>query len=305
MPRGYDKPLYILPFDHRHSYGSEVFGYHEPLTAEQTADIAASKQVIYEGFLQAVQQGVPRDRAGILVDEEFGASILRDAKSRGTIFAMSTEKSGQHEFDFEYGEDFGKHIEEFGPTFAKTLVRSNPEGDAAMNDRQTKRLKRLSDYLAGTPSRLMFELLVPPEDRQLRSVAGDKGRYDRELRPKLVVQAIRNFQDAGIEADVWKIEGLDSADDCRRVVETVQRDGREKVGCIVLGRGENEAKVLEWIRVAAAVPGFIGFAVGRSSFLAEIVGMRNGSVTRDQAVARIAAHYLEWTREFEKVASQR
>lgn len=305
MPRGYDKPLYILPFDHRHSYGSEVFGYHEPMTPEQTADIAASKQVIYDGFLQAVQQGVPRDRAGILVDEEFGASILRDAKSRGTIFAMSTEKSGQHEFDFEYGKDFGKHIEEFGPTFAKTLVRCNPEGDAAMNARQTGRLKELSDYLADSPSRFMFELLVPPEEAQLQAVGGDKGRYDRELRPHLVVKAIREFQDAGVEADVWKIEGLDSADDCRRVVETVRRGGRDKVGCIVLGRGENEAKVLEWLRVAAAVPGFIGFAVGRSSFLAEIVGMRQGSVTREQAVARIAAHYLEWTREFEKAASGR
>jgi len=305
MPRGYDQPLYILPFDHRHSYGSEVFGYHEPLTAEQTADIAASKQVIYEGFLSALEQGVPKDRAGILVDEEFGAAILRDAAERKTIIALSTEKSGQHEFDFEYGEDFARHIQSFSPTFAKTLVRCNPEGDAAMNRRQSERLKRLSDYLATSPSRLMFELLVPPEDAQLKSVGGDKKRYDLELRPKLVFQAIREFQDAGIEADVWKIEGLDSADDCRKVVETVRRDGRDKVGCIVLGRGEDEAKVLEWLRIAAGVPGFIGFAVGRSSFLAEIVGMRAGDVTREQAVSQIAAHYLEWTREFEKVASQR
>ena len=57
------------------------------------------------------------------------------------------EKSGQDEFDFDYGDNFAQHIEEFDPNLVKVLVRYNPEADAAMNKRQLQRLKKLSDYL--------------------------------------------------------------------------------------------------------------------------------------------------------------
>jgi myo-inositol catabolism protein IolC len=299
MKLGFDKPLYVLPFDHRHSYGAEVFGFHEPMSPEQIAVVAASKQVIYDGFKLALAAGVPKDRAGILVDEEFGAAILRDSVAHGYITAMPTEKSGQHEFDFQYGEDFAKHIEEFNPTFVKVLVRFNSESDQASNDRQLKRLKRLSDYCHANGRLYMFELLVAAEPAQLAQVGGDHKRYDLELRPGLMIRAIRDIQDAGIEPDVWKIEGLDRREDCQRIVEVVRRDGRDHVGSIVLGRGENEQKVIEWLRTAASVPGFIGFAVGRSTFLEPIVALRAKTVSSETAASQIAARFQEWVKIFE------
>jgi 5-dehydro-2-deoxygluconokinase len=164
---GYNHPLYILPFDHRGSFETKLFGWHGELSAEQTAEIAATKQIIYEGFKAAIAAGVPKDKAGILVDEQFGAAILRDAAAHGFLTACPAEKSGQDEFDFEYGEDFAAHIEAFQPNFCKVLVRYNPEGDAALNERQAARLKRLSDYLRHhSQSRFMFELLVPPRSRR-------------------------------------------------------------------------------------------------------------------------------------------
>ena len=129
MAIGYDKPLYVLPFDHRATFSKTMFGWKGPLDAEQTAQIAAVKEVIYDAFKAAVAGGVPKERAGILVDEQFGAAILRDASKQGYITACPAEKSGQDEFDFEYGPDFARHIEEFDPTFCKVLVRYNPEGD--------------------------------------------------------------------------------------------------------------------------------------------------------------------------------
>ncbi len=188
MALGYEHPLYILPFDHRHSYGEEVFGFHEPLSPEQTAVVAASKQVIYEGYIAAVAAGVQPELSGILVDEEFGAEILRDARRRGFQFALPTEKSGQHEFDFQYGDQFARHIEAFDPKFTKVLVRYNPEGDAVGNQRQAARLKRISDYLSTHNRLFMFELLVPAEPAQLAQVGGDKKAYDLKLRPDLMVR---------------------------------------------------------------------------------------------------------------------
>jgi myo-inositol catabolism protein IolC len=252
---GFDKPLYILPFDHRGSFETKMFGWHGDLTPEQTAEISAAKRVIYDGFKAAVAAGVPKERAGILVDEQFGAAILRDAAAEDYVTACPAEKSGQDEFDFEYGEDFAKHIEAFHSTFCKVLVRYNPEGDPGLNSRQSARLKRLSDYLrAKSRSRFMFELLAPAEKAQLERLKGDKKAYDLELRPRLMVQAIQQLQDAQVEPDVWKIEGLDRREDCQNVVRAARRNGRDKVSCIVLGRGEDDSKVHDWLTIASTVP---------------------------------------------------
>jgi 5-dehydro-2-deoxygluconokinase len=277
-----------------------MFGWSGALSAEQTAKIADMKRVIYDGFTSAVAGGVPEGNAGILVDEQFGAGILRDASSHGYVTACPAEKSGQDEFDFEYGEDFARHIEAFRPTFCKVLVRYNPEGEAEMNRRQSDRLKRLSGYLhADGRSRFMFELLVPATKAQLERFGGNKKDYDRELRPELMVQAITALQAAGVEPDVWKIEGLDRAEDCKRVVAAVHRGGRDHVGCIVLGRGEDDTKVRQWLKTAAAVPGFIGFAVGRTSFWEPLAEWKDGRIAREAAVSEIGRRYREWVDIFE------
>lgn len=300
-PRGYSKPLYILPFDHRGSFETKMFGWHEPLTAEQTAEIAAAKYLIYEGFLEAIAGGVEKEKAGILVDEQFGARILREAAEAGFTFACPAEKSGQEEFGFQYGDDFAAHIEAFNPTFCKVLVRYNAEGDAAMNREQAARLKRLSDYLQGAGKSLfMFELLVPAEKAQLEKLGGDKKAYDLQLRPGLMVRAIQELQDAGVEPDLWKIEGLDRAEDCAKMVAAAKRGGRDNVNCIVLGRGEDDAKVHEWLSTAAGVPGFIGFAVGRTDFWDPLVNFRAGKETSAQAVSQMARRYREFVDTFVK-----
>jgi 5-dehydro-2-deoxygluconokinase len=302
-PRGYDRPLYILPFDHRGSFETKMFGWHEPLSAEQTAQIAAAKQVIYDGFKAAIAGGVPKEDAAILVDEQFGEAILRDAKAQGYHTACPAEKSGQEEFDFEYGADFVAHIEAFQPTFCKVLVRYNPEGDRSLNRLQADRLHKLSSYLQTTARSLfMFELLVPPEKAQLDKMNGDKKRYDLEVRPGLMVQTIRELQDAKVEPDIWKIEGLDRHEDCEKVVAAARRDGREKVGCIILGRGEDEQQVRKWLTVAASVEGFIGFAVGRTDFWDPLVAWRSGKATREAAVAEIARHYREFVDIFQSAS---
>jgi 5-dehydro-2-deoxygluconokinase len=297
---GFDQPLYILPFDHRGSFQTKMFGWKGALTAEQTAEIAAAKQVIYDGFKAAVQDGVPEEKAGILTDEQFGSAILRDAAAHHYTTACCVEKSGQDEFDFEYGADFARHVEGFRPTFSKVLVRYNAEGDPALNARQAGRLRRLSDYLHnGSASLFMFELLVPAEKSQLDRFNGDKKAYDVQLRPQLMVQGIEELQDAGVEPDVWKIEGLDRREDCEKVVAAVRRGGRDRVGCIILGRGEDERKVHEWLTTAATVPGFIGFAVGRTSFWDPLVRWRAGTMTRAQAVNDILRRYREFVDTFE------
>jgi myo-inositol catabolism protein IolC len=297
---GFDRPLYLLPFDHRGSFQTEMFGWRGRLSPAQTAEIAATKQVIYEGFKTALAAGAPQSKAGILVDEQFGSAILRDAATRGYMTAVPAEKSGQKEFEFEYDDDFAKHIEAFRPTFCKVLVRYNVEGDTALNRRQLQKLRQLSDYLhSSSKSLFMVELLVPPEKAQLDRVGGDKEIYDFQIRPSLMTRAIQQFQEAQVEPDVWKVEGLDRREDCVAVVEAARRGGRERVGCIVLGRKENYKRVREWVATAAGIPGFIGFALGRTTFWEAIVKWRAKTITRDAAVTIIANRYRDFVDIFE------
>ena len=300
MIKGYTRPLYLLPFDHRASYISGLFGWKEPLNVEQMVAVANSKHIIYEGFQRAIADQVPRDRVGILVDEEFGAAILRDAASKGYITVVSVEKSGQEELEFAYGEDFAQHIEAFHPTFAKVLVRYNPQGDAALNQRQVGRLKRLSDSLHQAQTLFMFELLVPALPLQLEQVEGDTNVYDLQVRPGLMLQTIQALQDAGVEPDVWKIEGLDRREECIKVVEMARRGGRNTVGLIVLGRGAERDRVVRWLKTAASVPGFIGFAVGRTSFWQPLVDFEAKRISQEEAATHIAHNFEAWIRIFEE-----
>jgi myo-inositol catabolism protein IolC len=300
MTLGYNKPLYILPFDHRGSFQTGMFGWKGALSPEQTAQIATAKQVIYDGLKVAIAAGVAKEHAGILVDEQFGAAILQDAAKNGYITAAPAEKSGQDEFDFEYGDNFAQHIEAFNLTFCKVLVRYNTEADKSMNERQADRLRRLSDYLHRTDRKYMFELLVPATSDQLQQVGGDRQRYDLERRPALMVSAIKDLQEKGVEPDIWKIEGLDRREDCVQVAQTARRDGRGEVGCIVLGRGEDEAHVHIWLTTAAGVPGFIGFAVGRTTFWDPLVAWHEQKSSREAAVAEIARRYGQWVDIFAK-----
>ncbi len=291
MSLGYTGKLFILAFDHRGSFQKKMFGIEGDPDAEETSRIIDAKSAIFDGFTRAISEGAPQSAAGVLVDEQFGADVARKARANGLILAMPVEKSGQNEFDFDYGDDFGAHIEEFDPTFSKVLVRYNPDGDAAMNQRQTERLKRLSDWLHDHDRKFLFELLVPAETEQLEAVGGGSERYDVEVRPGLMLRTLAALQEAGVEPDIWKIEGIDRKEDCERIAAQATSGGRDEVGCVVLGRGANAEKVEHWLRQGADVPGYIGFAIGRTIWWDALAAYLDGSLAREDAAEKISHTY--------------
>ena len=300
MALGYDGKLYILAFDHRGSFQKKMFGIQGDPTAEETERIADAKHLIFEGMLEAVHQGAEAGATGVLVDEQFGSNIPEQTREHGLSLSMPVEKSGQDEFDFQYGDDFPAHIERFNPDFSKVLVRYNPDGDAAMNSEQLVRLKRLADWLHDNDRKFLFELLVPATDEQLASVDGDTDRYDAELRPELMRRAIEGAQNAGVEVDVWKIEGVDEQSDAAMLAEQARSGpGREGVTCVLLGRGASTEKVEQWLQQAAPVEGFIGFAIGRSIWWDALKSYLGDDLDREAAAKRIAENYLHFVKVYE------
>jgi myo-inositol catabolism protein IolC len=293
MTLGYDKRLYLMAFDHRGSFEKDLFGASEPVPPDVRDGIMKVKEIIFDAFVRALAEGAPRHDCGVLVDEEFGSDVARKARAERVPLAMPVEKSGQEEFQFQYGDDFGAHIEAFGPTFSKVLVRYNPDGDADLNRRQTERLAVLSQWLRNRDPKFLFELLVPATKEQLDRFGGDQRAYDRELRPDLVVATIAALQAGGVEPDIWKIEGLDTAAACEAVVAQAQVDGRDHVKCIVLGRGADEAQVIEWVKIGAKVDGFDGFAVGRTLWEEALKKNLAGQLSHYEAVEEISSRYWD------------
>jgi myo-inositol catabolism protein IolC len=294
---GYDECLYILAFDHRGSFEKMV---------GDVGRVPGAKTLIWEGFQRAVEQGAPKQFAGVLVDGQYGPEVAREAKAGGYKLAMPVEKSGQNEFDFEYGDRFGEKIEEFDPDFSKVLVRYNPEGDQAMNERQIEKLRRLSEWLHEHHRKYLFELLVPAEDAQLARVDGDTDRYDRELRPELMMETILQLQNGGVEADIWKIEGIEDREACNEIAQLARREGREKVSCVVLGRGASDERFDEWLRAASGLDGYVGFAIGRSIFGESVKAYAADpdGFDRDSAVEKIAANYRRFIDVYEGAAAR-
>jgi myo-inositol catabolism protein IolC len=293
MTLGYAKPLYLMAFDHRGSFEHDLFGASEPVSAQVRDGIIGVKEIIFDAHAQALAAGAPRQACGVLVDEEFGAGVARRAKAADVPLAMPVERSGQEEFEFQYGDDFAAHIESFDPAFAKVLVRYNPDGDPDMNRRQTERLARLSHWLRDSERKFLFELLVPATTTQLDKFDGNQREYDRRLRPDLVVATIAALQAGGVEPDIWKIEGLDSRAACEQVVTQARSEGRDGVQCIVLGRGADEPQVIEWVRIGAAVDGFDGFAVGRTLWEDALKNFLADKASRAQTTDEIARRYRD------------
>ncbi|MFT4284406.1 MAG: DUF2090 domain-containing protein [Protaetiibacter sp.] len=293
------EPLYMLAFDHRASL-VKMFGPNGGTQNGRVVDFAELKGIIFDAlFASLAELGLDPSDVGILVDEEFGAAIAARAKEAGIILAMPAEKSLEPIFQLEYGDDFAAHIERFDPDQVKVLLIHNsgyaPEDDAL----QLSRLRALSDWLKPRRQRFMIELLVHPSEEELASVGGDRARFMSELMPGLMLGAIRRCQDAGIDADVWKVEGLETTAQYAAVAELARSGGRDHVECIILGAGAPDAVVAEWLRAAAPVRAFTGFAIGRSTWQDALAGYMDGSLTREAAVAAIAEQFGRWVRLYE------
>lgn len=279
---GYNKNLYILPFDHRSSFEKNLFGKSE-LNQEEKEYVKKQKQVIFKAFKRAIEQQVPKEESAILVDEQYGEEIISQAKAEGINFLLTTEKSGQEEFSFEY-RDFENHIEKFNPTFVKALVRFHK--DTEINKRQEEKLLRLSNYCKAKNLKFLLELLIPKDE--------DSSSFKFELRPQICKKAIIEFQEAGIEPDVWKLEGTNKIGLYQELVDAAKRDNRENVGVVVLGGGERSEEVDLLIKTAAAVEGIIGFAVGRTIFWQSIEELHRNQISEEDAITNISNNFIHY-----------
>lgn len=297
---GYDKPLYILPFDHRATFATELFNVSSvrDLGPLQRHLIKEFKMLIYKGFKKALENGIPTDFAAVLCDEEFGEEVLIDARQSGFLTILTTEKSGESIFKFQYPDSFEDHIEKIHPNFTKVLIKYNPIDNKENKDSQKKNLKILSDYSHDKSFKFLLEVLVIPTNDQLLSAGGNREEFDNKQRASLTIEVISDLQEFGIEPDVWKLEGFENKEDYRSVIEAIKKNGREKVNLVILGRGAREEKVEEWLKIGSQVPGVIGFAVGRTVFWLAIERFYKQEIGKAEVIETIANNFFHFYKVF-------
>ena len=291
---GYNKNLFILPFDHRSSF-IKLFGItNSQLSQDEKKTITNAKEIIYSAFQKSVSEGISKEQAAILIDEEYGDKIIQDAINQKYNVILTVEKSGQKEFTFEYADEFGKHIDKYKPTFVKALIHYNPNDDPLSKMRQQQKLEILSNYCHQKSYKFLLEILIAPTELQLKDVGGDLQRYDTQIRPNLTAKTIEELQNVHVEPDVWKVEGMESQDSYKIVVLQAQKGGRGNVGIVILGRGENQEKVENWIKIGSKVKGIIGFAVGRTVFWEPLKQFKFGNIDRNAVVEQISSNFLHF-----------
>jgi myo-inositol catabolism protein IolC len=296
-PRGLpeDGVLLILAIDHRASLERDLYGLTAPPTSAQAVRISADKLLVYQALLDAAGQLPASVQPGILVDEQYGASVAElAAQTSGAVsLCMPIEASGQDWFEFAYGQDWQRHAGFFAAGHAKILVRDNPGLDPGRREQQARRLAQVSAWAAAVGRSLIIELLVPATDADKGATAGSQDRYDDELRPRHTVAVMEYLQDRGVDPAIWKVEGLDRHDDAVAVAATAGRGGRQAC-CIVLGRHAPPNTLEHWLQVAAPVPGWAGFAIGRSIWQDPLHAHLHHLCTAGAARRRITAAYLDY-----------
>jgi 5-dehydro-2-deoxygluconokinase len=287
----------MLAFDHRSSFAREVTGEDDPAGA-RAGRVGDAKRLVFDGLVEASRViGGDSTEIGLLIDEHYGAAIPALARGAGITVAVAVERSGQEVFEFEYGNEFEHHIEAVDPDYGKVLVRLNPEGDPGASDLQLGRLLVLSETLSRRGRGFLFELLVPPTTAQLELCGGDRLRYERELRPGLIVGAMAAVQSHGITPSLWKLEGVDDVADATAIVGQARSDGGT-AGCLVLGAGASDERVERWLEVAAATAGYIGFAIGRSIWRDAIRAHLDGELSREAAAGEVRDRFLHFAELF-------
>lgn len=296
-------PLFMLAFDHREVL-RELMGRDNEDPAVQQARFEAGKDLVLEALLHAVEGSVPLPHAGFLVDEEYGAAAARRAKREGVVLAMPVEASRSEILEFQYGMGFPQHVEAFDPDIIKLLVFHNPDDPSRRRQIQTERMREISDWAQDHGYPLMLEILIRPTKEQLQAVNGSMARFWAELHPELLMCSVAQFQDAGIEPRLWKVESLPSTEAYRVIAQQCRAGGRTSVGCLILGNGADIGHVEQWISEASMVDGFVGFAVGRSVWLEPLRGYYAGELTQSETMATIEDSSTRLVRAFNSGTKQ-
>ncbi|MDD5568900.1 MAG: DUF2090 domain-containing protein [Candidatus Pacebacteria bacterium] len=291
------KNLFILPFDHRKSFFKEIMGIKGKPGPKDVKQASELKNIIFSGVELALTDFSSKKDFAVLVDEQLGLDVIKKAKKEKIALCLPVEKSGQQDFDFEFGKKFAEHIKKIRPDYVKVLIRYNPD-NKKINEKQLEKLAELESFRKKSKYPLVLELLVPATRQNLKTCKTENN-YDLKLRPGKTIEAIKEIKEK-ITPDIWKLEGFEKKD-WPSIIKSINKKSR----IIILGRGEEQARVEKWLKNASAFKEIIGFAIGRTIFEEPLQLYVKGDLTKKEAALYIGLKFSYFVDFWNKLKNEK
>lgn len=257
----------VFAFDHRMQLEDVPGATHEKIDAFKTLCLAAALEV---------QDGRPG--YGILCDNRLGRTALHAAAGTGLWLGRPCEWPGSRPLTLEpeLGSDCGGLIEWPRETVVKVLCFCHPDDKPELRAEQEATVKQL--WQASRRNRLEFLLEIIPSK---------VGPIDDDSTATL----IRQFYDAGVYPDWWKLEPMTSRAAWHNAVEAIEAHDDHSRGILVLGLEAPEAELAASFEIAASFELVKGFAVGRTIFGEVARSWMAGGIDDAAAIAAMAGRF--------------
>jgi 5-dehydro-2-deoxygluconokinase len=268
--------VYMLAADHRWQWEEWCDAHAMPRTR-----IPEVKRLAFDGFLRARDRSADvRSFGALLVDEQYSAPVIAEARKAGVNVGTPAEKAGA--FPLAWSTDpFSRALT---GAFVKVLVRHRSDDEPATIRGQWEKLDALQAWCRAEDKPLVVEILVARRDEPEQA-------FEAVGRPAMLAGFIGEAYRRGLTPGFWKIEGTLSPEGARTIDEAIA--AHPACRQIILGKAADAATIHRWFAAAAASRTAAGFAIGRSVFWEPSVAFLTGAQTADRASAGIAANYLQ------------
>lgn len=293
---------FMVGIDHRINFCRELVGAGAEPTAAERNDAARLKTIVFSALKKSIESGLPKSQAAIWSDSDLGEGVLLRSRGMSMATAVSADRQnedGPSELSPTRAWDLATRLDS---DFAAVRLNYNPDSPRHVREQTQDTLFRLSRKCRSGNRGLMIELIATPTRRQIDSTGG----YE-EARAMVLLESMRQIQDAGVEPSVWAFEP--PADKTAAATLAAQAHIDERYGITVLftvgsepdpsddssypSRAEDEITSL-----AARTIGATGILVGPAAYFAQLARYQRGLLTEEEAIDSVSRRFQSLHRIF-------
>ncbi|MBT3716452.1 MAG: DUF2090 domain-containing protein, partial [Deltaproteobacteria bacterium] len=264
--------LLILAFDHRNQFEDSCRENDLPLDL-----IPTFKEEVHKGF-QKVQESTKNKGLAILIDPEFGQTILNNSADANYVIGVPIEKAGAFPLSWlKDGSLYQQLLERPAGWFVKVLWHFHTQMSTEEKKVQLSQLRKLNEVCTALKRKLMIELIIPKDFPETGSSLGE---------------AMSEVYQAGISPFWWKITALDTEKEWQTMTATLDKYDPD-VGVIILGKNAPIEQFKTWFSVARSTPHTCGFAIGRSIFWEIWEQFAEGKINKPEVSEMITERYQQ------------
>ena len=246
-------------------------------TNSPTEKISAFKSLVCDAVLQVAGDLDDDTRLGVIVDGEYGESVLAQLTADQWWIARPVEVPGSRPLEFDPRNNIGLPISTWPASHVvKCLVFYHPDDDIELRLQQEERISQLYADCSALGRELLLEVIATSGAAACSA--------------STVPNIMRRFYNLGVYPAWWKLQSQ-AERTWREIGAVVDEFDPLCHGVLLLGLDAPEDELRESFRIAAPHPVCRGFAVGRSIFGRAARNWFGGQIDDSVVVQQVAENY--------------